>query len=108
MTTLLIMQALLLVAPFQAAYVLAYAAGVMFVMVIYPRYVFRLKTTIKNGSVAFAVYGSTMIVTLLFTPSVLSLGISHRWAGVLVCAFSVLLNYVSMKLALELANKRSS
>lgn len=102
------MQALLLVAPFRAAYVLAYAAGIMFVMVIYPRYVFRQRTTIKNGSIAFAVYASTMIVTLLITPSVLSLGISLRLAAILICAFSVVLNYVSMKVALELANKRSS
>lgn len=108
LTTLLLMQALLLVAPFRAAYILAYAAGVMFVMFIYPHFVFRQQTMIKNASIAFAVYASTMIFTLLLTPTVLSLGISYRWAAILVCAFSVCLNYVSMKFALKIANKRSN
>jgi hypothetical protein len=107
LTTLFLMQALLFIVPFRPAYILAYITGVIFVTVIYPRYVFRQDTTVMNGFIALSVYLSTMVITLMLTSSILSLGISAHCLAIVVCAFSVCLNYFFMKLALRFVRKLS-
>ncbi|WP_185985340.1 GtrA family protein [Aureimonas mangrovi] len=100
--TLVVYQALLFVVPHQAAYALAWASGIAFVMIVYPSRVFpRGRTGMSDRIALGASYAGMFLFGLALLEALTYAGVAPRLGILVVMVATTAANFIVGRLLLR-------
>ncbi len=105
LSLLVYQMALFLVSPV-LAYAIAWLAGIVFLIVVYPKHVFRVNAHYPQRIMMIVIYGIVFVISS-WVLSLLDEYINARFSIFLVIVFSTLLNFILLRSLFFLTSKNN-